>query len=183
MFNKYFEAFDIASRAHRRQFRKVNGTPYISHPMAVAFILEKMGKSEDLVIAGVLHDVLEDTDISEDELTELFGSNVIRLVRYVTEDKTIGTWKERKQSYIDRIRSSDLDVKVLSMADKVHNLHSMNSDKSVIGNDLWLRFSAPKNDQKWYYETLLQVFLSESSLTGSSLVQEMQTLIELVFCD
>lgn len=77
MISRYFEAFEFASRAHRKQCRKINGLPYITHPMAIAFTLGNMGCSADLVIAGVLHDVLEDTDVSESDITNAWHSREV----------------------------------------------------------------------------------------------------------
>jgi (p)ppGpp synthase/HD superfamily hydrolase len=183
MLTQYFEAFEYANRAHRKQHRKVNGTPYISHPMAVAFTLEKMGCCADLVIAGVLHDVLEDTDTTEADLAKRFGDKVLRLVKSVTENKRLTSWDDRKQDYISRISAAATDARILSMADKIHNLYSLHSDISEFGDDIWLNFNAPKHRQKWYYATLLQVFKQDASQLIGSMIPEMERLIEGAFLD
>jgi (p)ppGpp synthase/HD superfamily hydrolase len=151
--------------------------------MAIAFTLGNMGCSADLVIAGVLHDVLEDTDVSESDITNAFGENVTRIVKSVSENKQLSTWRERKQDYISRIIISEADTKILSLVDKLHNLHTLAHDKSELGSDIWTKFSAPKSEQKWYYLKLLQVYRDDTSLSMDTLVNEMNDLIDRVFSD
>ncbi len=179
--NRILDAIHFAGLAHRHQSRKVDGTPYISHPLAVGMLLQGAGATEDLVIAGILHDVLEDTRASREELKKLFGEPVLRLVEALSEKKTIANWKRRKQLYIDGIAEHGPETMMVSAADKYHNLHSMRIDHDRMGDRLWSRFNAGKEDQRWFYATLCGLFEGEPALSGLGFVAGMRQLIDLVF--
>lgn len=118
------EAFEFAAVAHGGQVRKgPENIPYFSHPAVVALILAKAGFSEEVVIAGVLHDVVEDTKHSIEEISEKFGKRVAELVMGVTEDERL-KWKERKQKYNEKIKQADREVKAISAADLIANRQS-----------------------------------------------------------
>ncbi len=118
------EAFEFAAMAHEGQLRKgPEHIPYISHPAVVALILAKAGFSEEVVIAGVLHDVVEDTKYTIEEISKKFGTRVAELVMGVTEDGKL-KWKERKREYNEKIRLSDKEVKAISAADLMANRQS-----------------------------------------------------------
>ena len=147
--NTLHEAIRFAEKAHRGQKRKGTDIDYIVHPMEVLQILTTMNASQELLIAGLLHDTVEDTDITIDDIRKAFGEKVSSLVESHTEDRT-KTWKERKQHTIDVLKEADRDTRLLIMADKVSNLRSMLSDYAQIGETLWSRFNAPKELQSWY---------------------------------
>jgi hypothetical protein len=146
------QAINYATEKHAWQKRKGTEIPYITHPLKVMEILEKNGCSNNVIIAGVLHDTLEDTNAKPEEIEELFGSDVLAIVRSETEDKT-KSWKERKSHTIEHLKSASLEVKLVCCADKLANLRDMSLDFSKIGNKLWERFNAPngKADIAWYY--------------------------------
>ena len=115
-------ALAAATRAHHGAFRKGTDVPYAMHPFHVAFILERHGLPEDVVIAGLLHDVLEDSDVySEDDLRSEFGEEVLRLVKAVTELRRQGgvrpPWEERKEEQLERLRGARVDEVSLKAAD------------------------------------------------------------------
>ena len=151
--HKLSKAIAFASEKHKNQFRKATTIPYIVHPMEVLQILYSMRADNDLMIAGVLHDTLEDTDTSEKEIKELFGDEVLRLVLSNSEDKS-KSWDERKQHTIDDLANADKRVQKLIMADKLSNLRSIAFDYEEIGDRLWKRFNAPKEKQAWYYSKI-----------------------------
>lgn len=186
------KAFDFAYRAHDGQYRKDKKTPYIVHPMDVASILMKMGASEDVVVAGLLHDVLEDTETSVTEIEELFGKEVAELVEGVSEpEKYRGearfqekkmTWKDRKLHTIEKMRNADYDIKLLSCADKLSNIRDMTSDLMEIGEALWERLNAPREQQAWYYRSLLRAFKdSPNALAGLPLLDRLEEAVKQVF--
>ncbi len=144
------KAICFAVDRHTGQLRKGTTRPYITHPLETMTILSSMNADTNLLIAGVLHDVLEDTDTTEEEITELFGQDVASLVLAHTEDKT-RSWEERKLTAIEDLKNASLRVKALVMADKVSNLRSMYADHKRVGEQLWERFNAPKEKQAWYY--------------------------------
>ena len=144
------EAIKFAVDHHAGQFRKATVRPYISHPLETLVILQSMDADIDLQIAGVLHDTLEDTDATAEEIRALFGDDVVRLVTAHSEDKS-KTWDERKASAIEELSKADTRLKMLVMADKVSNLRSMAFDYARVGKALWNRFNAPISKQAWYY--------------------------------
>ena len=146
-------AIVFATGRHAGQVRKSTNTPYILHPMEVMDILHSMKAHTNLLIAGVLHDTLEDTDTTFDELYSKFGEEVAFLVDECTEDKE-QSWQDRKQHTITSVATASTDVKMLVLADKLANIRAIVSDYKAIGDDLWSRFNAPKEKQAWYYGNL-----------------------------
>lgn len=144
------EAICFATEQHAGQTRKGTNLPYILHPLEVLQILYSMRADVELLIAGVLHDTIEDTDTTLEEIRERFGRDVAELVASNSEDKS-KTWDERKQHTLEMLPSADHRVKQLILADKLSNLRSIAYDYRMIGDKLWERFNAPASKQAWYY--------------------------------
>lgn len=144
------KAITFATEKHSGQLRKSTKIPYILHPLEVLQILYSMRADTNLLIAGVLHDTVEDTDTTLDEIREIFGDDVAELVASNSEDKS-KTWDERKQHTITELAKADIRVKMLLLADKLSNIRSIAYDYRNIGDELWKRFNAPKEKQAWYY--------------------------------
>jgi (p)ppGpp synthase/HD superfamily hydrolase len=122
---KIDRAIEFATKAHNGQFRKTDlSVPYIYHPISVGVILLRAGFSEEVVIAGILHDVIEDCGVTAEEVLSIFGSSVTNMILAVSEDKR-DSWEKRKADYLEKIISSSSDIKAISAADKLHNIHSM----------------------------------------------------------
>lgn len=152
---KLHEAIMFATTRHAGQKRKGTTIDYICHPMEVAQILTVMHpEDDDLIIAGILHDVVEDGRATMDEVLQRFGPRVANLVGAHTHTKE-GTWVERKRKAVEEIAAADLDVKQLVLADKLSNLRSMYADYQEIGEELWSRFNAGKSQQIRYYNDVL----------------------------
>lgn len=145
------KAIIFATEKHSGQFRKSTKLPYILHPIEVLQILYSMRADTNLMISGVLHDTIEDTDTTLDEIKKLFGDDVAMLVSSNSEDKS-KSWEERKQHTINELAKADTRVKMLIMADKLANIRSIAYDYKHIGDKLWERFNAPKEKQAWYYD-------------------------------
>jgi (p)ppGpp synthase/HD superfamily hydrolase len=175
---KIHDAIVFTARKHAGQLRKGTDIPYISHPMEVMDILRENGCPEQVIIAGILHDTLEDTGTAPEEIGEKFGENILRIVQAESEDKT-KTWKERKQATIAHLGGLPLAEKQVCCADKLANLRSMYADRCSIGESLWTRFNAPKTDIRWYYEGIRDVL--RGSMGNSLMFQELDRLIPLVF--
>lgn len=143
-------AVHFAVDHHAGQFRKGTDIPYILHPIEVLNTLRTMNADMPLLIAGVLHDTVEDTDATLEEISELFGEEVATLVASNSEDKS-KFWDERKQHTINELSDAPLSVKKLVLADKISNLRSIAKDYKNLGDELWSRFNAPKEKQSWYY--------------------------------
>jgi len=176
-------AIIFATQAHKGQVRKGTDIPYITHPLEVMQILTEMGAGTDLKIAGILHDVAEDTAHSLNEIEELFGKEVARLVASHTEDKS-KSWFERKQSAIDRVKTGDKQVAMLIMADKISNLKSMLADYLLVGEKMWDRFSSTKEMQSVHNNSLIGAlhYLSADSKISPSYTQ-MVTMYEELYVD
>ncbi len=144
------QAIYFATERHCGQCRKGTHTPFIIHPLETMTILASMKADTNLLVAGLLHDIVEDTDTSIEEIRQLFGNDVAELVGGHTEDKR-QSWKERKQAEIDGCREASERLKMLILADKLANLRSMYVDYRDEGEVFWERFNAPKEMQAWYY--------------------------------
>ena len=154
---KLHEAMMMAVKAHKGQVRKGTDVPYIVHPMEVLQILTAMRGDTELLVAGVLHDVVEDTTVTAEDIQERFGNEVAELVCHHTEDKR-QSWEERKQATINEIRKGNQRVRYLIFADMLSNLRSQWADYQEVGEALWKRFNAPKEKQSWYYSARLDAF-------------------------
>lgn len=122
---KLLSALHYASIAHRNQLRKgPSNIPYISHPAAVGMILWKAGYSEDITAAGILHDVIEDTEFGYDDIKQKFGARVADLVKDVSENLDL-PYEERKNAYLDHLETAPDEAKAISGADLLANRYSM----------------------------------------------------------
>lgn len=149
------KAIEFAAIKHKSQRRKGTDTPYIVHPMEVYGILAANECEEETLIAGILHDILEDTDTGIEEIINIFGNAVAELVMGESEDKS-KTWLERKQATIDKLKIAPLASKQIACADKLSNLISMYADFQVCGEELWKRFNADKDKIALYYEGVIK---------------------------
>ena len=147
---KLDKAICFAVEHHAGQLRKGTNIPYITHPLEVMSILMRMNADIELQIAGVLHDTVEDTDATAEEISELFGTDVAELVAHHSENKSL-SWFERKSYAITSLKAADKRLKMLVMADKLSNLRSIAADYRKLGDELWKRFNAPMEKQSWYY--------------------------------
>ena len=153
------KAISFAMEAHRGTVRKGTERPYILHPIEVLQILSSMKADTGLMAAGVLHDTIEDTSVTLKDIVDNFGADVAALVNGHTEDKR-QSWFIRKLTNICELEDADARLKMLIMADAVSNLRSIYADYREAGEELWLRFNAPKELQAWKYSKV-QDALSE----------------------
>lgn len=137
--SKITDAIEFVLEAHKGQVRESTGKTFLRHPLSVGYILQSCGYSEEVVIAGILHDVIEDTLFTEKVIREKFGSRIAELVSGVTEDKTITSWEERKQKYLDHLRTMDDEVKAISAADLLDNRRAVLAALDS-GYDAWGKF-------------------------------------------
>lgn len=149
------KAKNFATKAHAGQKRKNSNADYITHPIRVAERLEQEGFSEELVCAGYLHDVVEDTVYEIEDIERHFGNRVASIVLAHTEDKS-KSWKERKQHTIDTIKLADKEIKYLIVADKLDNLLGLEKDLHLQGPIVWDKFNAGFEEQKWYNESIIE---------------------------
>ena len=147
-------AIIFATERHAGQVRKGTDIPYIVHPLETMLILSNMRADLNVQIAGLLHDVVEDTDTTIEEIASLFGDDVAALVGHRSEDKS-KSWAERKTTAIYALKQADDRIKMLVLADKLSNLRSIARDYAELGDGVWERFNAPKEKQAWYYNGIL----------------------------
>lgn len=147
------KAIAFAMDAHMGASRKGTNRPYILHPIETLQILASMNADTNLMIAGVLHDTLEDTEVTLLDIYDRFGVDVAALVNGHTEDKR-KIWYVRKLTTVSSLPGENIRQKALAMADKVANMRNMLIDYKRIGDELWERFNAPKHLQAWYYSKL-----------------------------
>ncbi len=134
------------AHAHASQIRKVDGSPYVVHPTVVAITVASHGFGEAAIAAALVHDVLEDTEITEQQLADELGDEVLQIVRAVTEDKSLA-WEERKAAYVHSIQSASDEAKAVSLADKIHNVRSILSAHSAMGSEVWAKFTRGRQQQ------------------------------------
>lgn len=161
------KALQIAFEMHKGQKRKCNNSPYITHILDVAsLLLAEPDATEEMVIAGILHDTLEDTGYTANQLKTDFGQAVLDLVLFATEshkdaDTTIqekkATWKSRKQHTLDACATATDQQLMIVLADKVANLRNIKDDLLIYGDTIWNHFNASHDDIMWYYSSLQKI--------------------------
>lgn len=145
------KALQLATRAHDGQVRKNDGSPVIVHVTMVGFMLKEHGFDENIVAAGICHDVLEDTQISTDDLIKELGPDVAKIVEDVSENKKL-LWEERKAQYAAHVEVAPEAAKAVAVADKIHNAETIIFDYQVKGKEVWKVFNRGKDQQVWFHE-------------------------------
>lgn len=158
--NKIFKAINFATFAHKGQVRKGKpDVPYVTHPLAVGIILAKTGADEDTVVAGILHDTIEDCEpqgsITKETIEKEFGADVAKMVDDVTEQDKSLTWAIRKQRAIEHIPQMNHGSLLVKTADQLHNMTDQIEDYRKDGDKLLERFSSSKQDQLERYKKLI----------------------------
>lgn len=177
----------FAAMKHSGQPRKGTGLPYITHVVEAMEIVSRMTEDEELRAAAVLHDTLEDTGTTEEELVRYFGRRVADLVAAESENKREDqpaeeTWWTRKQETIRRLSGASTEIRMLALGDKLSNIRAMHRDYQVIGEELWLRFNE-KNPvrQGMYYGLLANVFGEDETLRETPAYREYAELCADLF--
>ncbi len=154
------KAIIFAVKAHKNVERRGKGFPYIVHPLEALEIVSTISSDQQLLSAAVLHDVVEDTDYTIDDIRKEFGDVVADLVKaesdvYLPGETSESSWHRRKQEAIDRIRSSSYEAKVVAIGDKLSNMRAIYRDYVEIGDELWTRFHEKnKSEHAWHYKGL-----------------------------
>jgi (p)ppGpp synthase/HD superfamily hydrolase len=160
---RFQRAFEFAVKQHAGQTRKASTIPYIAHLMGVASLVFEAGGDEDLAIAALLHDVVEDCGGAPilTQIRRRFGSRVAKIVDGCTDAYQLPKppWHDRKVSYINRLKKEDDETRLVSAADKLNNVRSILSDYRTIGESVWSRFNGGRDGTLWYYRTLRDEFL------------------------
>ena len=159
---RFEQALLFASRKHTKQQRKGTGVPYISHLLSVAGLVLEAGGDEDLAIAALLHDVVEDCGGAKmsREVRRRFGKRVAHVVDGCTDTDLDPKppWRQRKEDYLSHLRTADADTRLVSVADKLHNVRTIATDYREHGDAVWQRFQGKRDGTLWYYRALLREF-------------------------
>lgn len=175
---KFDEAFLLASEVHRAQTMKETEIPYMAHLLGVAGITALYGGTEDEIIAALLHDTVEDTDLALHTIDEKFGPQVAAIVEACTDtnQQPKPPWQRRKEEHIRAMRSASASARLVYAADKLQNARAMLKDYRVIGEKLWARFNGGKAGTFWYYRSLIEVFRDTG--TDEDLVNELARTVK-----
>ena len=179
------EAIAFSTKAHDGMRRRKSQAPYVLHPMEVGAIIGTMTDNQEVIAAGILHDVVEDAGITIEEVGEKFGPRVMELVAAETENKREDlppeeTWRIRKEESLEKLRTSDdLGVLMLWIGDKLSNIRSIYRDFMIEGNAVWDKFhQSDVNVQAWYYRSIMK-YTERLSHTVAWI--EYKTIVEKIF--
>ena len=179
------KAMRIAARAHEQavQHRKGTDIPYIIHPVGVMMFASNATDDEDVLIACLMHDVLEDVDssiYSEQQMREDFSDRVVSIVKDVTKDENEEDWRIRSNAYLNHLEHDASDEAVIvSASDKIHNLLSILTDYETVGDALWDRFTTKSSqDQLWWYQSILSVIRKRNA--PEELSKRLTELVEVL---
>ena len=186
---RFDNALQFAHGVHRSQPRKDTTIPYVSHLLSVAGLVLESGGDEDLAIAALLHDAVEDAeDMSGEEMSDRirakFGDRVADIVDGCSDAKSSPgeskpPWRSRKEAYLEHLRSAPHDVLRVSIADKVHNARSIATDQDRFGEELWKRFSSTSEESRWYYTSLRDIY--KERISDSYLIKELDIAIARIW--
>ena len=179
------EAIEFATKVHDGMRRKKSNSPYILHPLEAAVIVGTMTDDQEVIASAVLHDVVEDTDTTIDEIEQRFGKRVRDLVESETENKrndipASESWRIRKEESLEVLKNSnDIGVLMIWLGDKLANIRSLYRQLKEDGNAIWEQYNQKDaKDQAWYYGQIVKL---TERLSGTSAWLEYKTLTEIVF--
>ena len=190
MANQYLDtelldrAIVFAVKAHHNTERRGKGFPYIVHPMEAVEIVATITSDQELLAAAALHDTIEDTDVTVEDIRREFGDRIADLVHAESDQFTEGvseedSWHDRKQVAIDRLAAASHDAKIVAMGDKLSNMRAIARDYAMKGDELWKIFHAKnKADHEWHYRGLAA---SLSELSDTFAYKEFVRLLDEVF--
>ena len=178
------QAIVYAANAHVGRHRKGTHMPYIVHPMETMMITAHLTDDIDTIAAAALHDVVEDTEYTSEDIALAFGEKVARLVGEESEDKREGqdkalTWRVRKEETIAGTKDKSLEAKKIMLADKLSNLRASRRDYRIVGTKMWDKFNMKDpSQQKWYYTSVLDAL---SELKETAEYREAEDIVEEIF--
>ena len=177
-------AIMFAVKAHTGTERRGKGYPYIVHPMEAVEIVATITKDQELLAAAILHDTVEDTNVTVDQIREEFGDRVADLVASESDEMPVGvseedSWHARKQAAIDRLSHASREAKIVAMGDKLSNMRAIARDYAEQGDKLWNLFHVKdRKSHEWHYRGLADAL---KELDDTFAYQEFINLINQVF--
>ena len=173
-------AIEFAVRSHSGTERRGKGFPYIVHPMEAMAIVATMSSDQEILAAAALHDVVEDTEVTLDEIRSLFGERIAFLVD--TESDRLGEgfdWRARKEDSLRRLKQASRDEKIVALGDKLSNMRAIARDYTSKGEVFWDLFHVKdKSIHSWRYHALLDAL---SDLSDTYAYQEFDFLVNRIF--
>ena len=167
---------------HSEGLRKGTTMPYIVHPLEVMHILEVMTGDKHLMAAGVLHDVVEDTDATIEDIRVKFGEDVAALVTGHTEQNKEDSWEKRKKEALTNLAQADVREQMLVLADKLANMRAIARDYDKYGDVLWRRFKRGKKEQSWYYHAAIKAMNAlEFHSEAKEFYKELKNITDHIF--
>ncbi len=174
----FLEAVSYAAALHGNQRRKLSGEPYLAHLLAVAALVMEHGGSEDETIAALLHDAVEDQGglATLAEIRRRFGEPVAEIVEGCTDtaENPKPPWRPRKEAYLARLQGASASVRLVSAADKLHNLRSILREYRRHGESIWSLFRGGRQGTLWYYRAVVE---SLKQRGGNALVEELERAV------
>lgn len=177
-------AIIFAVKAHAGTERRGKGYPYIVHPLEAVEIVATMTPDQELLAAAALHDTVEDTDVTVEQIRAEFGDRIATLVADESEERPNGlsdeeSWHDRKRAAINHLANASHDAKIVALGDKLSNMRAIARDYAEIGDALWNRFhSKNPKDHEWHYRGLADAL---RELSDTFAFQEFERLINQVF--
>ena len=174
----------FAVRAHAGTERRGKGYPYIVHPLEAVAIVATMTADQELLAAAALHDTVEDTDVTVEQIRDLFGNRIAALVADESDEMPAGvseeaSWHGRKQAAMDKLSRASHEAKMVALGDKLSNMRAIARDYAVQGDALWNIFHVKdRKDHEWHYRGLVDAL---RELDGTFAFQEFEQLINQVF--
>ncbi|NLO20444.1 MAG: HD domain-containing protein [Syntrophomonadaceae bacterium] len=150
------EACELAARTHAHHFLSGTDIPYIAHPMAVGIILAEAGATTEAIIAGILHDAVEESQLNLVEIEKLFGSLVLSFLETYSETDKSLSWEEGKRKTLIKLQGADRDTWLIVLADNLNKIRSMARYYELDGENIWKRMQQGRQEQEWYYRGLVE---------------------------
>ena len=177
------KAITYATKHHEGVSRKGKKIPYILHPLEAMSVVATITDDNELIAAAALHDLIEDTDVTYDDIKLEFGKRIADIVNEES-DNTLPNygnlgWKEKKALALNRLKNANLDVKIVALGDKLSNIRAIHNDYYLIGNDFWNRFrESNPSSHKWRYMELVKCF---DELKDTNAYKEFEWLVKDTF--
>jgi GTP pyrophosphokinase len=179
---RFEDALVFAAQLHREQRRKSTDVPYIAHLLAVTALVLEYGGDEDTAIAALLHDAIEDQGgaATRELIRERFGRRVVAIVDGAsdTDETPKPPWRDRKERYLAHLATAPPEVLLVTTADKLHNARAILADYRVQGEALWARFNAGREEQLWFYRSMVQTLTAAAPASLRPMVEELARVVD-----
>jgi myo-inositol-1(or 4)-monophosphatase len=177
-------AYEFSAKAHKGQYRKGTKIPYFSHIITTMNYAFDLTDDMEILQAAILHDTMEDTNVTFKELADKFGTRVAKLVEQETENKRAKlppaeTWELRKREGIEHVRDGNHDIKLIVLADKTANLESVVREWKIVGDKIWNKFNqTDKKKQEWYFRSMREQL---SEFEGTKALASFDNYVSILF--